>query len=53
LTVEYFRLEEDIYNFEALLHERLQPHDGRIALPQRPGLGLELDMEAIGRYTLS
>jgi L-alanine-DL-glutamate epimerase-like enolase superfamily enzyme len=52
LTVEYFRLEEDIYNFEALLSERLQPRDGSIALPQRPGLGLELDLEAIDRYTL-
>ena len=53
LTVEYFRLEEDIYNFEALLSERLQPRNGRISLPQRPGLGLELDLEKIDRYTLA
>ena len=53
LTVEYFLLEEDIYNFEALLSDRLQPRGGRITLPQRPGLGLELDLEAVGRFTLS
>jgi L-alanine-DL-glutamate epimerase-like enolase superfamily enzyme len=52
-TVEYFVLEEDIYNFERLLTERLQPHDGQIPLPQRPGLGLMLDDEAIARYTVS
>jgi L-alanine-DL-glutamate epimerase-like enolase superfamily enzyme len=53
LTVEYFSLEEDIYNFERLLAERLQPHNGWIPLPQRPGIGLSLDPEAIARYTLS
>jgi L-alanine-DL-glutamate epimerase-like enolase superfamily enzyme len=52
LTVEYFRLEEDVYNFERLLSERLQPRNGRIALSQAPGLGLNLDADAIGRYTL-
>src|SRR5262249_2796194 len=52
MTVEYFVLEEDIYNFERLLTERLQPHDGQIPLPQRPGLGLMLDDEAIARYTV-
>jgi L-alanine-DL-glutamate epimerase-like enolase superfamily enzyme len=52
LTVEYFSLEEDIYNFERLLKERLVPRDGWIALPQRPGLGLALDDEAIAHYTV-
>jgi L-alanine-DL-glutamate epimerase-like enolase superfamily enzyme len=52
MTVEYFVLEEDIYNFERLLTERLQPRDGRIALPQRDGLGLMLDDAAIARYTV-
>ena len=52
LTVEYFLLEEDIYNFERLLAERLQPRDGVIMLPERPGLGLVLDREALARYRI-
>ena len=50
LTVEYFLLEEDIYNFERLLLDRLKPKDGLIPLPQRPGVGLMLDDAAIARY---
>ena len=52
LTVEYFLLEEDIYNFERLLAERLRPKDGVISLPERPGLGLVLDREALARYRI-
>ena len=52
LTVEYFLLEEDIYNFERLLAERLQPKDGLIPLPERPGLGLVLDRAALERYSI-
>jgi L-alanine-DL-glutamate epimerase-like enolase superfamily enzyme len=52
LTVEWFRLEEDIYNFERLLAERLQPRDGRLTAPARPGLGLVLDEDAVVRYTV-
>jgi L-alanine-DL-glutamate epimerase-like enolase superfamily enzyme len=53
LTVEYFLLEEDVYNFERLVSERIRPKDGRIALSQKPGLGLSLDHDAISRYTLA
>jgi L-alanine-DL-glutamate epimerase-like enolase superfamily enzyme len=52
LTVEWFRLEEDIYNFERLLAERLRPQNGMISLPRRPGLGLVLDEDAVARYTV-
>jgi len=52
LTVEYFSLDEDIYNFERLLTQRLQPRNGLIGLPSRPGLGLSLDGDAITRYML-
>ena len=52
LTVEWFRLDEDIYNFERLLAERLQPRDGAIPLPRRPGLGLILDEDAVARFTV-
>ena len=52
LTVEYFSLDEDIYNFERLLTHRLQPRNGLIAVQSGPGLGLSLDGDAITRYTL-
>jgi L-alanine-DL-glutamate epimerase-like enolase superfamily enzyme len=50
LTVEYFALEEDIYNFERVIAERLRPKDGKIPIPNRPGIGLVLDEEALGKY---
>jgi L-Ala-D/L-Glu epimerase len=40
----YFGLEDDI------LTERLEIQDGTIAVPQKPGLGIEGDMERIERY---
>ena len=52
LTVEYFFLEEDIYNFERILRERLAPSRGRIPIPERPGLGLVLDEAAIERFAV-
>jgi L-alanine-DL-glutamate epimerase-like enolase superfamily enzyme len=52
LTVEYFFLEEDIYNFERILRERLTPTKGSIRVPDRPGLGLVLDEAAIERFAL-
>jgi L-alanine-DL-glutamate epimerase-like enolase superfamily enzyme len=53
LTVEYFRLEGDIYNFQRLVPEaqRLQPRAGQLELPRRPGLGLSLDESAVARFT--
>ena len=53
LTVEYFLLEEDIYNFEQILTERLQPKDGMIPIPNRPGVGLVLDEAAVARYRVA
>ena len=50
LTVEYFLMEEDIYNFERILGERLRPKDGDIPIPQRPGVGLVLDDAAVERF---
>jgi L-alanine-DL-glutamate epimerase-like enolase superfamily enzyme len=52
LTVEYFFLEEDIYNFERILREHLAPSRGSIRIPDRPGLGLVLDEAAIERFTV-
>jgi L-alanine-DL-glutamate epimerase-like enolase superfamily enzyme len=52
LTVEYFVLEEDIYNFERIIADRLKPENGEIPIPQRPGLGLVLDNAAVERYRI-
>lgn len=55
LTIEYFALANDVYNFEALVTEesRLQIIDGQIALSERPGIGVEFDEDAVSRYELS
>ena len=55
LTVEFFALEKDIFNFEKLLSEetRLTSQDGHVAVPDRPGLGIELDEEAVRRFTIT
>jgi L-alanine-DL-glutamate epimerase-like enolase superfamily enzyme len=52
LTVEYFFLDEDIYNFERILTERLTPSGGRLRIPERPGLGLVLDRAAVERFAI-
>jgi L-alanine-DL-glutamate epimerase-like enolase superfamily enzyme len=54
ITVEYFAPEQDIYNFERLLKPatRLQPQNGQLPLPDRPGLGIELDEQAVVRWEL-
>jgi L-alanine-DL-glutamate epimerase-like enolase superfamily enzyme len=52
LVVEYFFLEEDIYNFERILGERIVASGGRIRIPDRPGLGLVLDESALERFAV-
>ena len=55
LTVEFFSLEKDIFNFEKLLSEetRLTTQDGHVSVPDRPGLGIELDEEAVRRFAIT
>lgn len=55
LTVEFFALEQDIYNFERLLtpDTRLRPTNGEISLPDRHGIGIEFDQEAINRWRVN
>jgi L-alanine-DL-glutamate epimerase-like enolase superfamily enzyme len=50
--VEYFALSEGIYNFEQLVSNPLDVRDGRIALDQSAGIGVELDWEAVARYAI-
>jgi L-alanine-DL-glutamate epimerase-like enolase superfamily enzyme len=52
LTVEWFDLEQDIVNFDRLLAEPLRPSRGRLAVPDRPGMGLLFDDAALDRYTI-
>ena len=53
--VEHFALEKDIYNFEAVLtpETRLAFSDGAVHVPDRPGLGIELDPDSTERYQVS
>jgi L-alanine-DL-glutamate epimerase-like enolase superfamily enzyme len=51
-VVEYFDIEEDVYNFDLVLAEHLQVDAGRITVPDRPGVGLVLDESAVERYRL-
>jgi L-alanine-DL-glutamate epimerase-like enolase superfamily enzyme len=52
LTVEYFVLEQDVYNFERLVtpETRLRPQDGLLPLPTAAGIGIAFDEQAIQRW---
>ena len=52
LTVEHFTLDKDIYNFERLLvpESRLKVVDGRAQVPDRPGIGLAFDTDAVTAF---
>ena len=54
MTVEYFHLDEDIYNFERLLspEHRLVASNGRIRVPDRPGIGVILNPELVEKYKI-
>ncbi|HLI00935.1 MAG TPA: mandelate racemase/muconate lactonizing enzyme family protein [Acidimicrobiales bacterium] len=54
MPVEHFALEKDIYNFELLLtpDSRLQFEDGELQVPDRPGLGVELEPAAVEEYAV-
>ena len=54
LTVEYFHLDEDIYNFERIVdpENRLVAVNGKIKVPDRPGLGVIFNQEAVERYRI-
>jgi len=53
MTVEYFHLDEDIFNFERLVTEPLQVHDGMLVRPDRPGHGVVFDRDAVTRWTVA
>ena len=51
-AVEYFALSEDIYNFERLVANPLAVAEGRILLDQTPGIGVEIDWEAVDWWAI-
>jgi len=55
LVVEYFAGEKGIYNFEQLLtpESRLEYGGNQVFVPSRPGLGIELDEDFVGKYELT
>jgi L-rhamnonate dehydratase len=38
---------------EVLTRNRLRPVDGRIAVPEEPGIGVEIDLEAVKRFRVA
>jgi L-alanine-DL-glutamate epimerase-like enolase superfamily enzyme len=54
VAVEHFALEKDIYNFEALItpETRTEVRDGRLIVPDRPGLGIEFDPAQVQKFTV-
>jgi L-alanine-DL-glutamate epimerase-like enolase superfamily enzyme len=52
LPVEYFGLDEDIYNFERLLTNPLRIEGGAIMLGSSPGIGVEFDPDALAEFTV-
>lgn len=55
IAIEHFTADKDIYNFERLLREdtRLQVEDGLALVPNAPGLGIELDEDAVNAFVVS
>jgi D-arabinonate dehydratase len=53
LIAEYFPLDLDIMVFDAVVKEPLKPEKGYLPVPQRPGLGMDLDEEKLERYRIA
>ncbi|OSQ36419.1 hypothetical protein [Thalassospira mesophila] len=49
--VEYFPT-RDILNFAKLIDNPVVARDGKIAVPQEPGLGFDFVMDAVEKYAL-
>jgi D-arabinonate dehydratase len=50
LWIEYFYRDSDVKAFDDVLEHPIEPQDGKIHLPQRPGHGVELDRDALEEY---
>ena len=49
--VEFFA-DDQVLNFRRLIDTQLTFNDGRLNLPQTPGLGFDFDEEALSRYAV-
>ena len=49
--VEYF-MDDAVLNFRRLIDRQLEFADGRLRLPEGPGLGFDLDHDAVERYAV-
>lgn len=52
IVQEYFERDSDLVNFDDVLVSPLKPENGMLRVPEGPGLGLDLNDEAIGRYRI-
>jgi L-alanine-DL-glutamate epimerase-like enolase superfamily enzyme len=55
IAIEHFALEKDLYNFELLLEpaSRLRVADGFAEIPDRPGIGIALDTDAVAQFAVT
>jgi L-alanine-DL-glutamate epimerase-like enolase superfamily enzyme len=53
MTIEYFALEEDIYNFEALVSAPLVVEGGFVKLSENAGIGFDFDLERVARFRIA
>ena len=53
LIAEYFPLDLDIMVFDAVVLEPLRPEKGYLPVPQRPGLGMDLDEKKLELYRIA
>jgi D-arabinonate dehydratase len=51
-SVECVSTAGDISNFHRIVRERLEPRGGVLRAPLTPGLGINLDWDAVDRYTV-
>jgi D-arabinonate dehydratase len=52
LWIEYFYRDSDVKAFDDVLEHQIEPEDGVIQLPQRPGHGVELDRDALEEFRI-
>jgi D-arabinonate dehydratase len=52
LWIEYFYRDSDVKAFDDVLENPVEPEDGVIELPQRPGHGVELDRDALEEFRI-
>lgn len=51
--VEYFYKDEDVKVFDSIVEEPLEPVDGEIELPDRPGHGVTFDEDRIAEFRMN